>query len=337
MITPNRLASALLALLITVCFAPPLSASDAPVDAPLWLSDGPPDSGFAQRLRRSHGGMIEMARDGSTAKRLWLRSGDSPHSSGYLTAAQAAGLSFRLTTPGHELQELEPFSAEPGTGLHFAIPEEGYYNVYAVQRTLAADTLTVQVAKAELLRHLCSAGHDYPAELVAPRMLNEVPLEVIRKRLPKEDFHTHLASGDRIEFQVLHRGRPAGGATLRLVSGTDWSRTVTTDARGIASFQLIRDYYPDWQFFNRRRQDPFLAIAEYTVADSGQYQGSPYQRVRYLATLPGHYMPPTRDYHSYAYGLTLAVIACLLGALATYLYRRRRWSPPREEAFDEKA
>jgi hypothetical protein len=309
-----------------------------PVTAePLWLSDAPPNAELAKRLRGSHGGLIEMDREGNTAKRLWLRAGDSVSRAAYETAEETQARSYRLTNPDRSVSEPEPFAVEEGVGVYFPMPEEGFYNAYAIEQKLEDGVLHVQVAKSEVLRHLCSAGHDHIARLMAPRLLPDAPFEIVRERLPKENFHTHIVPGDTVIFRVLHRGRPAPGAEVRIVTGRDWSRTVTTDAAGRARFQMIRDYYPEWTEFNRRRNDGFLVVAEYAAEEHGEYKGEHYHEVRYTATLPGTYAPPPREYQSYAYGLGVALFTFTLGSAGVYLYRRRRWSPPREEAFDERA
>ncbi|ABI56137.1 hypothetical protein ACN2MM_04520 [Alkalilimnicola ehrlichii MLHE-1] len=330
---PTRLWGALVLLAL---LGPWGAAQPVEEAGPLWLSDAPPNEAYAQRLRRSHGGAVEMGRGGSTAKRLWLRHGAVPETAGYTDEAAAEGFDFRVTTPAGEAERLRPFVDEAGVGLHFPIPEEGFYNVYATRRQVRDGVLAVEVVKHELLRHLCSEGHDYPMTLVAPRHLPELPLEIIRLRQPDEDFHTRLHSGDTLRFRVLRHGQPLAGATVRLVSQRGWRNRAVTDADGEVAFELIRDYYPDWPEFRRRHRDRFLVIAEHQEAREGSHAGDAYQAARYTVTQPGFYTPPSREYRSYAYGLSVAGTAALVVAVFTYGYRRRRWNPPREEAFDER-
>ncbi len=304
---------------------------------PIWLSEGPPDAHSAARLSRSHGGPVEMGRGGSTSKRMWLRSGPSPAGARYLSDIEVEGFSYRVAGPYGDIPEGEPFAAMHGTGLYFPMAEEGFYNAYAVRRQVVDGVLRVETAKAEVLRHLCSAGHDYSRDLVKPRIDPDVPLDLVRLRLPDEDFHTRIASGDDLGFRAFRHGEPVDGAAIRLVSARDWGRTVATDNTGEARFQMVRDYYPPWEIFERRRRDPFLVVAEYTETREGVHDGEPYHRVEYITTLPGIYSPPPRDYMSYAYGLGAALVAFSTGTLGLVLYRRRRWTGPREERFDEKA
>ena len=306
---------------------------------PMWLSDAAATPEFAARLRRSHGGQVERGRDGSMAKRLWLRAGESTVFSSYLIGHEQGSIDYWLTGPDNQTLSIEPFdTGHFGFGMHFPMPAEGFYNAYAIRREVMDGLLRIEAAKAEVLRHSCADGHDYPPGIMDPRpLLPEAPLEIVRARLPGENFHTHLASGDWLEFQVFLRGEPVAGAHVRLISGQDWAKSVITDQAGWARFQMIRDYYPDWEIFNRRREDPLLLVAEYREKTSGEYQGEAYQGIHHLATFTGQYSIPAREYQSYAYGLGLATLAFLIATVWLYLYRRRRWKKPQEEAFDERA
>lgn len=309
-----------------------------PTHTPIWLSDAPGLPEYAQRLRHSHGGMIEMGRGGATAKRLWLRGGDSPTMAMYLMAYEQGDLEYHLSTPDNQQQRLQPFDTGYfGFGLHFDIPDEGFYNAYAIRREVRDGVLHIETAKAEVLRHLCSAGHDYPAGIMDPRpLLAAAPLEVVRRRLDGENFHSRLVPGDALEFEVYLQGEPAEGIEVRLITGQNWSKVVTTGRDGVARFQLIRDYYPQWELFNRRREDPFLVIAKHRQATDETLSGQDDLPIHYTTSFTGQYSPPPREYQSYAYGLGLTTLTLLFGISGVYLHRRRRWKAPAEERFNEK-
>ena len=325
-------------LLATALHLSPALAA-APSHTPMWLSDAPGLPEYAQRLRRSHGGMIEMGRGGATAKRLWLRGGDSPTQAMYLMGYEQGELEYHLTTPDNQRHRLQPFdTGHYGFGLHFDIPDEGFYSAYAIRREVRDGILHIETAKAEVLRHLCSAGHDYPAGIMEPRpLLAEAPLEVIRHRLDGENFHSRLVPGDTLQFTLYLHGEPAEGVEVRLITGQNWSKAITTGSDGVARFQLIRDYYPQWELFNRRREDPFLLIANYRQTTDAAQDARGYRSIHYTTTFTGQYSPPPREYQSYAYGLGLASLAFIIGTASVVVFRRRRWKKPQEEAFDEKA
>lgn len=307
-------------------------ASGARADAPHWFTDAPPgEEGKARRGRHEHGGYVEEGEGGKRLKRLWLRSG-----------LGTAGDVFHAPPPAlvgvYQVDPLGRSSELPKTsisheGLAFPLTEEGFYATYVVERSVADGTLLVSVAKSEVLRHSCRDGrHD--SQAIAERMphhtLDAAPIELVRERLPDEDFHTELRSGDDLSFRVLRQGQPLVGAKVRVRTGQGWERTLVTDAEGRARFQMIRDYYPPWEDFQRRHRENLLVFAEHEEEQEGALDGQPYHRVRYLASFPASYLPSKADYASYAVGLGIGLGALVFTGLAVYLYRRRRVRPFQE-------
>lgn len=322
----------LLIVAIAVAAVPPAAAAEGTY----WLSDAPPGSEWAKKLRRSHGGPVERGRRGVYVKRLWLRTGNDPRGAGYATFD---GPRAWVQGPDGEARAIEPFRADAGAGLRFEMPEEGFYNAFLVEQGVREGVLRTSVQKAEILKHSCGEGHD-PAFIhsrMPPRTTGEVPFEVVRERLPDEDFHTRVRSGDRLTFRVLAEGRPAAGATVELVSDNGWHKRVTADHEGRATFELVQDYHPEWTEFEKRHRQGYLVLAEYRTDASGSRQGTAYHSTAYRASLSGSYFPAERAYMSYLYGLGVMLLALLAGTGLVYHFRLRQRRPGPREDLDEKA
>jgi hypothetical protein len=303
---------------------------------PLWLSDTPPNAQWAKRTRHAHGGPVETGRRGIYVKRLWAKVGADPASAAYAQWPDEGEL--RIFGPGGAKVRPKVFAAGEGGGFTFSMPKEGFYDAYLVQRRVDGDVLTAAITKAEVLKHSCANGHDRrtTVALMSPRTSNAVPFELVRERLHNEDFHTHIASGDRLGFRVYRDGEPAAGATVRLTTEKGWSKSAVSDADGRVSFQLIADYFPGWKHFDEDRRERFVAQASYTASAQGSYQGHAYRTVRYVTTLPGSYYPARTAYLSYLYGLLVVLFAAALSVAGVFLYRLKRTRAVRER-YDEKA
>jgi hypothetical protein len=304
---------------------------------PQWLSDAPPPSDTAGKSRHNHGGVVEEGDDGKMFKRLWLRAGAELPKAGYLHGAPGDAVELTLLDP---LGRVTTYSAEAlgHGGLRFELAEEGYYNVYLVEQRVQGGALATTVTKAEVLKHSCRDGrHDWAAvaERIPPHALASAPFDIVRVRAADEDFHTEIRSGDNVRFRVEMRGRPVSGAQVRIITQQGWEKTVATGDDGVASFLVIRDYFPRWEMFQRRYREKYLVVADYATEAHGSYRGSAYRAQRFRATLPGSYLPSKRDYTSYAYGLGLVLFASTFSGLGVYLYRRRRSKPYREASLGE--
>lgn len=293
-----------------------------------WFTDVPPgESTGRPKGRHQHGGYVEEGPDGRRQKRLWLRSERD-----YFHTAPAAISSVFQVDPLGQVSEL-PKESVGHQGFAFPLIEEGFYATYLIEREVRDGTLVTSVAKSEVLTHSCRDGrHDRKAvaERIPLHTLEAAPMEILRERLQSEDFHTELRSGDDLVFRVLLAGLPLEGASVRLVTGQGWEKSVVTDGEGRARFQMIRDYYPAWEAFERRHREKFLVLAEHQATAEGTWNGQAYQRVRSLATLPGSYLPSKSDYASYLVGLVVGLGALVFTGLAVYLYRRRRLRPYQE-------
>lgn len=308
----------------------------------LWLADTPPMRGEASRGRRG-GGMGGMSMGGAHGsppmKHLWLRAGADPQKAPFAHQEAAASMETLLVHPlGKPEGEPLPSPAEGQPGLAFEMPAQGFYRVYVTTRKLEGDTLNVSVAKTEV----GNFGHGGDEEeqkraMTAPRVLENAAIEIVRERQDKEGPFSQIRSGTDQAFVVLQKGLPAANARVRFISHAGWFKEAVSDEQGRVSFQIIRDYFPPWDEFQKRFKANYLVIAEVAADESGNHNDQPYTRVRYQATLAGNYSPSPNDYRSYAWGLGVGLLAVLFSGVAIYLYRRRRLKPFQEVRFDEKA
>lgn len=314
-----------------------LPISHAEANSPLWLSDSSPHAGHGNGMRHAHGGQVEIRR-GVYYKHLWLRLGDPPLNDGYVVGANNNPSALVLDTQGkmsrHELTRDDQHGMYH---LEVPMPEEGFYNAYVQHQWAENDLREVMIAKAEFLKHSCREGHDDIKSKMPPNATEGIPLELIRERLSGEDFHTMQGFGDTITFDLRYKGEPLSNAEVTMITQHGWRNTVRTDDEGRARFMLIRDYYPPWHEFNRRHAQSYLVKASHTVDEGGELEGASYSQTNYTTSYTGNYYPSSRDYASYAYGLSFGLFAFTLSGAGIYLYRRRRRQPFREVQFDEKA
>ncbi|MGR8932561.1 MAG: hypothetical protein ACU836_18210, partial [Gammaproteobacteria bacterium] len=232
MVKPDMKQLSLVFLLAVVCGV-------VQANSQVWLSDQPPDKRMLKDMRRSHGGYVYIE-DDVFVKRLWLRKGDSLAQSAYVAVPDDE---FTVLDINKNPIEVSVQQDDKGHSIRFKMPDEGYYNAYYTERSLEGDTLFVNTAKTEVLKHSCRLGHNYDRKLVVPNQWDGAPLEIIRVRLPEEDFHTRLRSGVDLNFKVLHYGQPVQGARVRLESHKGWVNSTTTNKEGIANFQMIQDNF----------------------------------------------------------------------------------------------
>lgn len=301
---------------------------------PLWLSDVSPHAGHGGG-QHAHGGPV-IIRRGVYHKHLWLRLGDTPADAGYVQGASHLSPLLLLDTEG-KLHE-QPLDLDKEHGLYntlFAMPKEGFYNAYVTHEWVADGVREMKIAKAEVLKHSCREGHDHVKPLMPVKSADVIPLEIVRERLPSENFHTLLGSGDTLTFQVLRQGQPLRGAQVTFTSYAGWKNQAVSDEQGRVRFTVIRDYYSAWHEFDKRHAQGYLVDASYSAPDTGNLDGAAYQRTVYRTSLAGNYYPSPRDYESYAFGLGIGLFALFATGIGIYVYRRRRHRPYREMRFDE--
>jgi len=217
-------------------------------------------------------------------------------------------------------------------------PVHGANNVYVVEQGVDDNVFVVRTAKWITMHHSCGWGHDgkFDQTLIHPQPLATIPFEIVVDELWDTNFHAKVTSGNRLRFSILSYGKPVAGARVTLTTDKGWSKKVVTDQDGMASVQMIRDYYPtSWPDFHRTHRSQFLVTAQYEADQQGTYKGTPYGRISYVATLPWKYSPSERDYSSYSYGLLIGTLAMTVSGVGVYAFRERRKRPYKGIVFDE--
>lgn len=244
--------------------------------------------------------------------------------------------------PDGSVIEVEP-SLKSAPGITFKTPlgegpAHGPHNVYVVEQGVKDGELLIRSAKWITMHHSCGWGHDhkFDEQRIVPQALDSIPFEIVIAGLWDDNFHSKIMSGDNLTIRVLSSGRPVKGARVTLATEKNWQKTVVTNADGIATLQLIRDYYAaGWSNFDRTRRGDFIVTATYETDQAGEFNGRPYERIQYAASLPWHYSPASRDYSSYSFGLLIGTLAMTVSGVGVYAYRERRKKPFKMTSLDE--
>lgn len=298
----------------------PLSALKLTADKILYFSLSDPAQNAKDGM---HGGHMPSKRGSVPEQKVWLLGG-----SGYADATPLTpdGLkSFYLDTAG-TLHPLKANTNEEATHTYaFAVPKNGYYNLYAINSQQSEGVNLTRVAKLEHLRGSHASEERYEESVKKRFFQNETPIDLIRLKNDDEAsfFYAH-ATGDMLEFQALFHGKPLAGAQLHIALQSGWSKTIRTDKDGKASFRIIRDYFPcSWDRFEKRRKGEMLLTLSYM----------PSEKERYELSYPLSFYPSTNEYQSYAYALLLFIITLVVSGYVVYRYRRNRTKPFNEVAL----
>ena len=321
-------------ILLLCCLINEIFASDI-----IWLSNTPPvQSRESYKTYGMHRLSSIRGKRGSVELLSWIRSGTSPEASQYLPNINHDETIPLVFSPDGKPVKNKVSVQNGKHALSFGETDEGFYNAYLLKQFIHGDTLFVVNAKAELLTHSCRNGHDKALlKKIKPQIYPEhVPFEIVRERLPGEDFHTFISSGDNITFKVVLNGGTVSGANITLCTQKGWNKTSQTNDSGQVTFQFIGDYFSRWEELNRRNIYYYLFIAEYTIIKEGTYKGLPYQYIHYIGTLSDGYFPSKTMYSSLVWSLVIFVLAVSLPVIAIYIYRERRKNPFKEIAFHEK-
>jgi len=306
--------SVMLGLLCGMLFVSNLHAAQT-----YWLSDIAPTKEQAKKMRPSMSGMVIRDKRG-VAKKLWLREGEDIVNSTYV---EKSNMPLVLITPEAPAMELT-YGNENYADVIFKMPDEGFYNLFMIIKEVTDKVLVDSVIKHEALNHSCRSGHDHTQGKMPPLYYQGTSFDIVRKRLPRETFHTRMTSGDIVSYEVLLNGQAVADADVTMVTQKGWAKTIKTDQEGMAHFEMIRDYYPPWHEFKKRNMETFLIIAEYDRAEPGIYEGEPYDSIHYKGSVSGNYYPSTRDYQSNLYGLLIGLFGLTVTILLIYFYRRKR-------------
>lgn len=217
----------------------------------------------------------------------------------------------------------------------FKMPDNGYYNLFYLDKAIKEKILYSKTAKYEFMRFNHSSDAIYDEEKMSAHSIKEVPFDILRLREDGETFYHRLYSGDKIRLQVLLNSKPIEGATITLSTMTGWSKTLKTDKNGIAVFTLIDDYFPQWNRYDKRHKNEFLLTASYTEDLAGTQGDKGYDKIKYTSTYASLYYPGESAYTSYAYGLVAAIFTAILSGFIVYFFRRGREKPFKEVRFDE--
>jgi len=314
------------------------SASKLEAQEVIWLSNSPP----AHKKKASATyGMHKLSalrgKRGSMSVVQWVRSGHSVEGSRYITKDFGQELSPYIFSPSGEKIEAKFEVGEKETSLSYNGNLEGFYNEYLVGKKIGGDTLYITVAKAELLNHVCRNGHKHVLKgLPAKIYPKEIPFEIVRERIAREDFHTFIASGDEIVFTTYLEGKTVENATLSLFTQKDWEKTQPTDKNGQSRFQFVQDYFSTWKEFNNRNINYYLLKGEITIAQEGIHNEQVYNYIHYTTTLSDGYYPSKLMYSSLFWALVVFLAAIILPAIGIFIYRERRKRPFKELDFYEK-
>lgn len=206
------------------------------------------------------------------------------------------------------------------TKVSFAVPKSGYYPLYYVRSSRGL----VNIAKYEYKRIDHGGEEVFTKAVVAPKTLKEIPIDLQRLKDHEDSFYSRLHSGEKVRFRVLKDGIPLEKASVTLQTQFGWQKTVRSDKNGIAEFQLINDYDPEWKKFNKRFRENYLVVATY---DKGTQ--------RYKISYSGFYLPSRERYQSYAYALLIFLGLLVVIGVGVFAYRYRVQKPFREVSFDE--
>ncbi|MBU0632563.1 4Fe-4S binding protein [bacterium] len=266
-------------------------------------------------------------------KKVWLVYGDEFNDS--KLAPQTNVESFYYDTK-QNLQETKVDNARGVNTYSFEIPNNGYYNIFAKNETLGDDTLFYKVAKLEYLHASHGSEESYTESIKNRVQTDKSDIDLIRIKDKSENgfFYRHF-SGDELHFQALLHGEPLSNADIVVHMSSGWSKHLKTDEKGMAKFQIIRDYFPPWQEFDKRHKEEFLLTLTYTADTAGKFQGKEYKNIKYILTYPASYYPNSSDYASYAYALLLAFVTLLVSGIIVYRFRKNRTRPFNEVRYEE--
>ena len=112
-------------------------AADVNAGEVSWFTDTPPMKEMMKKLRHAHGGHVEMGRGGLHIKSLWLRSGTHPGDGEPVHHRHHPGngsAEVLLRYPDGKVTEIKPVENGHAYGFRFEMPQEGFYNMYHLER-----------------------------------------------------------------------------------------------------------------------------------------------------------------------------------------------------------
>ncbi len=128
--------------------------------------------------------------------------------------------------------------------------------------------------------------------------------------------------GDNLKFKALLDNKPLANAKIKIQLQSGWSKTLKTDSKGVVDFDLISDYFPKINQYDRRFKQEFLITLNYED-----------ENTKYILTYPSYYYPNKSYFQSYGYALVIIFLTLLASGIIIYKYRKNRTIPFKEVKY----
>lgn len=290
-------------------------------DAPIYFTLNNPNQkgGTYGRGMMSHG-MGDKKK--VPARTVWLAFGDDLANK--TTVGPVAVEAFYFDTK-QNLKEIRPQQARGTLSYSFETPSNGYYTLYAKNETRHNGKVIHKVAKLEYLNGRHGSEERYTPEVKKTPHTERTAIDLVRIKSDKEEsyFYRH-AMGDELVFQALFNNKPLAGAELMLTVQSGWHKTVKTDETGIATFHIIRDYFPESGEFDKRHKEEMLVTLVHM----------PDENAKYIVSYPLSFYPNSSDYTSRGYALLLITLTLLITGFVVYRFRKNRTKPFSELRYE---
>ncbi len=311
----------LLQMISTFCLLMLLSIQ---ASAQIWVSNNAPKEGS---LRVTLSGMHKLStlkgKRGSTKVIQWLKSGSSVEESLFSLADTSAKI--LLFDPQEQMVAIETIVDSTSSAFVFDNPDEGFYNLFYLDKNVQNDTLFVSCASREMLNHSCRNGHARELKYIPYKTFEkDIPMQVVRERTKSDDLHYFVSSGEFVTFRALHQGKPLEGVKMTLATQKGWEKVQYSNSDGLVTFQLIQDYFTNWNLFDVKKLSDYLLIAEKTLPESGIYKQKTFANTKYVTTYSEAYLPAKTNYMSFVWGLVVFIVTVIVSFIAIYIYRHKR-------------
>lgn len=199
---------------------------------------------------------------------------------------------------------------QSSNSLNFKVPNNGYYNLYAINKTDGF----YKVAKLEYLHAKHGTDDIYTQTVKDEITQNRSIIDLIRVKSNDEDnFFYRIKMGEELKFKALFEEKPLINAKVTITLQTGWKREFITDEKGEFTFNLIRDYFPQNNKIDKRFKEEFIITLEHKK-----------DNITYLLTYPSYYYLNDNDYMSYEYGLILIFLTLVISGVVIYRFRKNR-------------
>ncbi|MFK5881250.1 MAG: 4Fe-4S binding protein [Sulfurospirillum sp.] len=268
--------------------------------------------------RKGGMGMMYMnrAKEGVQTRTFWLVSRRLARPK---CVKNADGIFYLLNVDG-VLSDAKIGDDRGCANITFKVPKSGYYTLYYVKN----NKRFINVAKYEYKRFDHGGDEIFSKDKISSKTTKEVGFDILRLRDNEDSFYYRLHSGDEVRFKVLKDGKPLEGAKVSFKTQFGWQKSARSGGDGIVKFQLIKDYNPKWDKFNKRFKEKFLVVATYKD-----------KNISYKVSYNDIYIPSKEAYQSFAYALIVAMLLLIFISAGVFMYRYKVQKPFREVTFDE--